>query len=58
MPALVALRHNPLIRGLARRLALQGKLLMVIVGAAMRKLLYLAYGVRKSGKPFDPSYTC
>ncbi len=58
MPALVALRHNPLIRGLARRLALRGKLPMVIVGAAMRKLLYLAYGVLKSGKPCDPSYSC
>jgi hypothetical protein len=27
---------------------------MVIVGAAMRKLLHLIYGVLKSGKPFDP----
>ena len=29
---------------------------MVIVGAAMRKLIHIAYGVLKSGKPFDPSY--
>jgi hypothetical protein len=28
---------------------------MVIVGAAMRKLLHLIYGVLKSGKPFDPT---
>jgi len=27
---------------------------MIIVGAVMRKLVYLAYGVLKSGKPFDP----
>jgi hypothetical protein len=27
---------------------------MVIVGAAMRKLVHLAYGVLKTGKPFDP----
>jgi hypothetical protein len=26
---------------------------MVIVGAAMRKLLHLIYGVLKSGKPFN-----
>ncbi|RMG95811.1 MAG: IS110 family transposase, partial [Chloroflexi bacterium] len=29
---------------------------MTIVGAAMRKLLHLAYGVLKTGKPFDPNY--
>jgi hypothetical protein len=29
---------------------------MLIVGAAMRKLLHLAFGVLKSGKPFDPSF--
>ena len=57
MPALVALRHNPVIRGLARRLTLRGKQPMVIVGAAMRKLLHLAYGVLKSGVPFDPNYS-
>jgi transposase len=28
---------------------------MVIVGAAMRKLLHLIYGVLKSGEPLDPS---
>jgi hypothetical protein len=28
---------------------------MVIVGAAMRKLLHLIYGLLKSGKPFDPA---
>ena len=28
----------------------------VIVGAAMRKLLQIAYGVLKSGQPFDPNY--
>jgi hypothetical protein len=30
---------------------------MVIVAAAMRKLLVLAYGVVKSGRPFDPALT-
>jgi len=30
---------------------------MTIVGAAMRKLLHIVYGIVKSGKPFDPSYS-
>jgi transposase len=30
-----------------------GKSKMVVIGAAMRKLLQIAFGVLKSGKPFD-----
>lgn len=26
------------------------------IGAAMRKLLHLIFGVVKSGRPFDPNY--
>lgn len=55
-PALIAMRHNPIIRALAERLEARSKEKMVIVGAAMRKLFQLAYGVLKSGKPFDPNY--
>ena len=55
-PALSAIRHNPIVQALARRLEDKGKEKMVIVGAAMRKLLQLAYGVLKSGQPFDPDY--
>jgi hypothetical protein len=46
----------------ARKLRLQsnnaarGKHKMVIKGAAMRKLVHLAYGVLKSGRPFDPDF--
>jgi hypothetical protein len=29
---------------------------MSIIAAAMRKRLTLAYGVLKSGQPFDPAY--
>jgi hypothetical protein len=29
---------------------------MVMIGAAMRKLVHLAYGVLKTGKPFDEQY--
>ena len=55
-PAMVALRFNPIIRALAERLRKRHKNSMVIVGAAMRKLLHLAYGVLKTGQPFDPQY--
>jgi transposase len=55
-PAITALRFNPLIHALGQRLKEKGKSKMLIVGAAMRKLLHLAYGVLKSGKPFDPNY--
>jgi transposase len=32
----------------------RGKCKMSVIGAAMRKLIHLAYGVLKTGKPFDP----
>lgn len=57
MPALTAIIHNPLVRALADRLAAKSKHPMVIVGAAMRKLLRLAFGVLKSARPFDPAFS-
>jgi len=30
---------------------------MAVIGAAMRKLIDLAYGVLKTEKPFDPNWT-
>ncbi len=56
MPALQALRSNPIIQALAERMAQKGKKRMVIVIAAMRKLLHLAYGVLKTKQPFDPDF--
>lgn len=57
MPAMVAIRHNPPVMALAQRLEARGKPKMVIIGAAMRKLIHLAYGVLKNKTPFDPNYT-
>src|SRR5215211_1731957 len=54
-PAIVAMRHNPHVRALSERLKERGKCPMQIIGAAMRKLVHIAYGVLKSGKPFDPA---
>jgi transposase len=55
-PAMVAMSYNPLLRECARRWRAAGKKKMVIIGALMRKLLHLAYGILKSGHPFDPQY--
>ncbi len=56
MPALTAQPYNPLLRAFAQRLQANGKLPKQIIVAVMRKLLHLAYGILKSGQPFDPAY--
>lgn len=56
MPAVVALTHNPLMVELRARMEKTGHCKMQIIGAIMRKLLHLAYGVIKTGKPFDPHH--
>jgi transposase len=54
-PAMVAGKHNPAIAKFWQRLKAQNKPGKVIIVACMHKLLAIAYGVLKSGKPFDPS---
>lgn len=54
MPALVALRHNPVLIEFKARLTAAGKPKMAIVGAAMRKLIHIVYGVLKHQTPFNP----
>lgn len=56
LPAITAMRFNPILRSLVARLETRGKSRMTIVGAAMRKLAHLAYGVLKHQRPFDPDY--
>lgn len=55
-PAISAMRYNPVVRDFCERLARRNKHKMVIIGAAMRKLLCLALGVLKSNQPFDPAH--
>jgi transposase len=55
-PAIVAMRHNPIIRAFCQRLLAQGKPPKLVVVAAMRKLLHLVFGVLKHHQPFDPHY--
>jgi transposase len=52
MPALTALRYNACIQSMAERLRSRKKSHMAIVGAAMRKLLMIAFGVLRTRQPF------
>lgn len=56
-PAITALRCSPFFQQWAEGLRQRGKSKMAVIGAAMRKLVHLAYGVLKTGKPFDPEWT-
>lgn len=53
MPGLVAKRHNPVIAAMARRLEARGLAPKAIVGASMRRLVHMIYGVLKSGTHFN-----
>ena len=55
-PAVTALRCGPFFQSWAEGLRARGKSKMAVIGAAMRKLIHLAYGVLKTGKPFDPEW--
>lgn len=57
MPALAAMRFNPILEAFAKRLLARGKHKMAVIGAVMRKLVHIAFGVIKSGKPFNPQLT-
>jgi transposase len=57
MPAMSAMRHNPVIAAVVSRLRQKGRLKgKQIVIAAMRKLLVICFGVLKTRKPFDPNF--
>jgi transposase len=53
MPAMVTLYRTAWGKLFRDRLAAAGKPPKLIIGAMMRKLVHVAYGVLKSGKPFD-----
>ncbi|MCD4827909.1 MAG: IS110 family transposase [Candidatus Cloacimonetes bacterium] len=56
MPAVVAKSCNPRLAAFAARLEARGLRPMEIVVAVMRKLLHFAFGVLKSGRPYDASF--
>jgi transposase len=55
-PAITALRCSPFFQAWAEGLQKRGKSKMSVIGAVMRKLVHLAYGVLKTGQPFDPAW--
>jgi len=56
MPALVALRHNPLVSAFGVRLKDAGLAPKAVVAACMHKLVLLIYGILKSSAPFNPRF--
>jgi transposase len=56
MPALVARQWNPHIKAFSERLLAKGKAKMAVIGACMRKLAHLCFGVVHTGRPYDPNY--
>lgn len=56
LPAVAAKACNPHVKAIYERLLAKGKPKMVAVGAAMRKLVHLCFGVVHSGKPYDPNW--
>lgn len=57
MPSMAALRFNDTVMRFAEQLSRNGKSKMVIIGAVMRKLVHMMFGVLRSGQAFDPAYT-
>jgi transposase len=55
LPALTAARFNPAVAAFYGRLVAAGKPKMAAVGACMRELVLIAYGVLKSRAPFNPA---
>ncbi len=53
MAAVVAVRHNPDIRAQYLRLLARGKSKMSALGAAMRKLVHICFGVLKHQTPYQ-----
>lgn len=57
-PAVNALTWNPIVKAHYERLRAVGKIRMVALAAAMRKMLMLCYGVLKHQKPFQVDWHC
>lgn len=56
MAAVVAIRHNPHVKALYERLRARGKSAMSALGACMRKLVHLCFGVLKTRMPYNQNY--
>jgi transposase len=56
MPAMVALKHNPIVGAFGIRLKAAGLAPKAVIAACMHKLVLLIYGILKSGVPFNPNH--
>lgn len=56
MAAIVATRYNPHVKAVYDRLLARGKSKMSAIGAAMRKLVHLCFGVLKTRQPYNANY--
>jgi len=56
MAAVVAIRYNPHVKAVYGRLLARGKSKMSALGAAMRKLVHLCFGVLKTRQPYRHDY--
>jgi transposase len=56
MAAVVATKYNPHVKVLYERLLARGKCKMAALGAAMRKLVHLCFGVWKTRQPYRADY--
>jgi transposase len=56
MAALTAIRFNSHVKALYERLVSKGKPKMLALGAAMRKLVHLCYGVLHTRQRYDENY--
>lgn len=56
MPAVVAIQRNAHVKALYERLLERGKSKMAAIGAAMRKIAHLCFGVVKTGRAYDKNF--
>lgn len=56
MPAITAIRYNPVVKAFASKLKERGKPTKVVIVAAMRKLTHIAYGILKNNQPFNSNW--
>jgi transposase len=56
MAAVVAIRYNPHVKAVYERLVTRGKAKKAALGAAMRKLAHLCFGVLKTREVYRADY--
>ena len=56
MAAVVAVQYNPHVKAIYERLLAKGKTRMSALGAAMRKLVHLCFGVLRTQQKYQPDY--